>query len=39
MGLGNGGRQQKLPGGGEVTDLSLYLYMGNKWFKVGKGIN
>lgn len=26
-------------GVGEVTDLSLYLYMGNKWFKVGKGIN
>lgn len=25
--------------GAGVIGLSLYLYMGNKWFKVGKGIN
>lgn len=29
--------KNRLGGGG--ADLSLYLYMGNKWFKVGKGIN
>lgn len=37
--MGNGGRRQKLPGEGEGADLSLYSYLGNKWFKVGKGIN
>lgn len=34
-GLGNGGRQQQWPGG---AALSLYSYLGNKCFKVGKEI-